>query len=370
MKASAFLTKAGKLLSGRVLRNVALWLVIFLLSHGMSMEADDLHHYGFRGSPWYWRVLLGSLALQLVLVYLNNLVLVPRLLARRRRLAYAASLALLLLIVSVCYALGYRVAAPHIDISKMELVAMPSVSAAPSWSMVSLREEIQSYFLGNLIWVSLFTMAWYMNDHTRQRKAADLARQQQAETELAFLQSQLAPHFLFNTLNNIYALTLRESAAAPEAMLKLSAILRSLLYERGEALVPFSKEAELIRAYTDLELLRLKNAERLQFTVDADADYPVPPLLWLPILENIFKHGTRVISDQLFVEFSCVARDGVLRICGRNYCKEASGTGAAEKGLGLQNLQRRLLLLYPGRHSFSAVCMDQVFTSELTVKLR
>lgn len=369
MNANAMLTRTGNLLRNRVLRNIALWATIFLLSHGMSMEEDALHHYGFKGSPWYWRVLLGSLALQLILTYVNNLVLVPRLLVKRRRLAYTVALFLLLACISVCYTLGFRIAATHINLSKMEMVAMPAVPIAPSWSMHAIREEAQSYFLGNLVWASLFTMAWYMNDYARQRRAADLARRQQAETELAALHSQLAPHFLFNTLNNIYALTLRESSAAPEAMLKLSAILRSLLYERGDALVPFEKEAALIHAYTDLELLRLKNLERMNIQVSADGEYSVPPLLWLPVLENIFKHGTRIISDELFVEFSFIITEGTLTICGRNYCKEAPVDGAVHKGIGLENLQRRLKLLYPGRHSFGAACRDHVFTTEVTVKL-
>ncbi len=363
------LIKTGDLLRNRILRNVLLWLSIFLFSHGMSMEADDLHHYGFRETPWYWKVMLGALGLQLIMVYVNNLLLVPRLLARRRRLAYAVCLAVLLLCISLCYTIGYKIAAPHINLSKMEMVAMPVESTDPSWSFSTIRAETQSYFLGNLIFVSLFTMAWYMNDYARQRKAADLARQQQAKTELAFLQSQLAPHFLFNTLNNIYALTLRESSAAPDAMLKLSDILRSLLYERGDALVPFEKEAGLIRAYTDLELLRLKNAERMNFQVSADGDYLVPPLLWLPILENIFKHGTRIISDELFVDFSFTVKAGTLRICGRNYCRAAPDRGALQPGIGLANMQRRLNLLFPGKHTFYTSCEDHTFIAEAIIQL-
>jgi LytS/YehU family sensor histidine kinase len=212
-------------------------------------------------------------------------------------------------------------------------------------------------------------MAWYMNDYARQRRAAETARQQQAETELSFLRSQLAPHFLFNTLNNIYALTLKESSAAPEAMLKLSAILRSLLYESGSALVPFEKEAEVIQAYIDLELLRLKNVERMSFKVHADGDYLVPPLLWLPVLENIFKHGTRIISNELFVDFSFTITEGMLTICGKNYCKAERTTSESEGGIGLDNLQRRLALLYPGQHTFQASYSDHVFTTRLTVKL-
>lgn len=363
------LNRIGDLLRHRLLRNVLLWLLIFFLSHGMSMEADALHHYGFRGAAWYWRVLLGWLALQLTLVYVNNLVLVPQLLVKRRRWAYAISLFFLLAGVSLCCVIGYKAAALHIPVSKMELISAPSVDISPSWSLGVILSETWVYVLGNLIFVSLFTMAWYMNDYARQRKDAAEARAQQAQTELAFLHSQLAPHFLFNTLNNIYALSLRESGAAPEAMLKLAAILRSLLYERGDALVAFEKEASLIRAYIDLELLRLKNLERLRFEIDADNPYSVAPLLWLPILENSFKHGTRIISEQLFVEFSYVIKEGVLRIHARNYVKDGSPLPTQQRGIGLENLQRRLQLLYPDKHTYSASLKDHVFTCLVTVNL-
>jgi hypothetical protein len=314
-------------------------------------------------------VILGGLVLQLILVFVNNGLLIPRLLIRGRRLAYAVCLFLHVAVISLIYTLGLKTAAAHIDVGNLQQIGMITSPMSTSWSAASILDETQTYFAGNLIWVLVFTMAWYMNDYARQRRAADLARRQQAETELAFLRSQLAPHFLFNTLNNIYALTLRESSAAPEAMLKLSAILRSLLYESGHALAPFEKEAELIRAYTDLELLRIGNVERLRFDVHADGDYAVPPLLWLPVLENIFKHGTRVISEELFTEFAFIIADGTLTILGRNYCREAPAAGAA-KGIGLDNLQRRLSLLYPGRHTFRSAYDDHVFTTEVTVKLR
>jgi hypothetical protein len=369
MNASAILTKAGNLLRNRVLRNVLLWPSLILLAHGMNVENDKTYHYGFLHSPWYWWVLCTGFVLQLLLVLVNNLILIPRLLQRKQRLAYACWLVLHVGWISACYTIGLKMADAHIDVDKLQQVGMITSPISTSWSADTLLSETWAYFVGNLLWVFVFSMAWYMNDYARQRKAAELAKQQQTETELAFLQSQLAPHFLFNTLNNIYALTLKESSAAPDAMLKLSAILRSLLYEGGSATVPFEKEAEIIRAYTDLELLRLKDAGRLQFHVDADGEYAVPPLLWLPVLENIFKHGTRIISEDLFVDFSFVIKEGVLHIRGHNYCKEAQAMPLSEKGIGLKNLRQRLHLLFPGRHTIHAGCENHIFTTEVSVKL-
>ncbi len=369
MNASAILTRAGNLLRNRVLRNVLLWPSLILLAHGMNVENDKEYHYGFLHSPWYWWVICTGFVLQLLLVFVNNLILIPRLLQRKKRLAYACWLALHVGWISVCYTIGLKMADAHIDVDKLQQVGMITSPVSTSWSAATLLSETWSYFVGNLMWVFVFSMAWYMNDYARQRRAAEQAKQQQTETELAFLQSQLAPHFLFNTLNNIYALTLKDSSAAPEAMLKLSAILRSLLYEGGTAVVPFEKEAGIIQAYTDLELLRLKDVGKMQFRVEADRDYALPPLLWLPVLENIFKHGTRIISDDMFVEFSFVIKESVLHIRGRNYCKEVPAAPPAEKGIGLQNLRQRLHLLFPGRHTIYAGCEDHIFTTEVTVNL-
>jgi hypothetical protein len=370
MNAPTILNKAGNLLRNRVLRNVVLWICLLLLAHGMNMENDKAHHYGFKNSSWYWWVFSICFVLQLILVFVNNLVLVPRLLVQRKRLAYMLCLLLHVGIVSFCFTIVMKIAAPHVDVSDLQQVNFVTSEISSSWSAASIWSETWSHFVGNLIWVFVFTMAWYMNDYSRQRKETELAKQQQSETELAFLHSQLAPHFLFNTLNNIYALTLKESSAAPEAMLKLSAILRSLLYESGNAMQPFEKEAGIIHAYTDLELLRIKDVSRMKFQVHADADYSLPPLLWLPVLENIFKHGTRIISEELFVEFSFIIKDDVLTICGRNYHKGMRNTSASEKGIGLENLQRRLNLLYPGRHTFSASHSDNIFTTEVVIKLK
>lgn len=369
MNIRALVNKGGDLLRSRVLRNVILWAVLLFIAHGMNTENERAYHYGFLNSPWYWWVMLIGLVLQLLLVFVNNLVFIPRLLVQRRRIVYMLCLALHIGIISVIYTLGLKMAAAHLNVSDLQQVGMISSPVSTSWSLDALAEEAWNYFVGNAIWVFVFTMAWYMNDYARQRRAADKARQQQSETELAFLRSQLAPHFLFNTLNNIYALTLKESSAAPDAMLKLSAILRALLYESGKETVSFEKEADIIRAYADLELLRLKDTERFRFHISADHDYEIPSLLWLPVLENIFKHGTRIISEELFVDFSFVIKDGTLSILGRNYCKDMAATSKPEKGIGLKNLRRRLQLLYPDKHTFRAGCANHVFTTEVTVKL-
>src|SRR6185437_14342472 len=165
-------------------------------------------------------------------------------------------------------------------------------------------------FMDALLWIVTlalilfqFTMAWYMTDHAKQQKAIEAAKKKQVEAELNFLKSQINPHFLFNTLNNLYALAIKHSDKTPDTILKLSAILRYLLYESNVENISFEKEKEIMQAYIALELLRLSNSNNFTFSISSDNKCNIPPLLWVPVLENVFKHGTRIISDNNFVDY-------------------------------------------------------------------
>jgi hypothetical protein len=176
--------------------------------------------------------------------------------------------------------------------------------------------------------------------------------------ELAFLKSQVNPHFLFNTLNNIYALAYTKSDAAPGAILKLSELMRYMLYESNAAersagvdvplRVPLSKEVAYLEHFVELEKLRVANAQ-VQFSVEGNTDlFRIEPLLLVSFVENAFKHGD--LSDPshpLVLDLS--VRNGILRFDTLN--KKASRQTDATGGIGLANVRRRLALLYPNRHT-------------------
>ena len=207
-----------------------------------------------------------------------------------------------------------------------------------------------------------------MNDYSRQQKVLEAAQRKQVETELHFLKSQVNPHFLFNTLNNLYGLSLKKADTTPDAILRLSSILRYMLYESDAERVSFEKEKEIMQAYINLELLRLPANDDFRFVIESDREYMVPPLLWLPVLENVFKHATRVITDKYFIAYSATIKDGVLTIHTRNNYKP-NGNSATEGGIGLSNLRKRLELLYPARHSIAAMPDGDAFVVELKVNL-
>lgn len=354
-------------LGSRLARNIYLWifLVYFVLLTNRGNE--DAHHYGIIQSPWYPRIIILGLLIQMCLVYFNNFILIPRLLVRRKYISYFSALLLYLLLVSAVYTVGLKLARPYINIDHLQQIGFVSAPVTTEWSLQMVLDETKTYFFGNLFWILLFTMAWYMNDYARQRKMAEEARKQQTEAELSFLKSQLNPHFLFNTLNNLYALTLKQSQDAPDAILKLSSILRYLLYEANQDQVSFEKEKEMMMAYIDLELLRLKNKDQLRFTINADRPRLVPPLLWLPVLENVFKHGTRIISANSFVDYEYILSGNTLRIASINNYKP--GAVSESGGIGLENLRKRLSILYPGKYQLTSHSQDNEYITHITIEL-
>jgi LytS/YehU family sensor histidine kinase len=187
--------------------------------------------------------------------------------------------------------------------------------------------------------------------------------------ELAFLRNQLNPHFLFNTLNNLYGLALEKNENTPDSILKLSLILRYLVYESSLALVSFEKEKEIMHAYIELELLRLSDANNVSFFVTTDKDYSLPPLLWLPVLENIFKHGTRFITSELNIEYRCTAINDKLTIFSKNTFKPGMKQEKNGGGVGLTTLKKRLALLYPAKHSMSTITEGNFYTTNIEIDL-
>ena len=196
-------------------------------------------------------------------------------------------------------------------------------------------------------------------DYVRgQRNRRELERQQLL-TELAMLKTQINPHFLFNTLNNIYSLTSRKSDKAPEAVLRLAEIMRYLLYESSTDTVPLSWELAHLRSFLDLQRLRLAASAQEAIVLeiegaDPDCAHPIAPLLLLPLVENAFKHGD-LTARPVAVHISLhLAADGLLRFSVLNRVAPADAERELPRqpgGVGLVNLRRRLELLYPNRYA-------------------
>jgi len=189
-----------------------------------------------------------------------------------------------------------------------------------------------------------------------------------AIAELQLLKSQISPHFLFNVLNSLYALALERSEETPDVILKLSDILRYSLYETQEKEVPMANEIHIINTYIEIERLRIPESAQVSFIYSGvGATSKIAPMLLLPLVENAFKHGTDSTVGSSYVEavLSCDA-DMLTFVC-RNSFKESPAKDIG--GIGIQNIRKRLQLLYPQRHSLEIEKKENVFTATLKLKL-
>ena len=207
---------------------------------------------------------------------------------------------------------------------------------------------------------------WY-----QQKQQTLEAQQQRTQAELELLKSQLHPHFLFNTLNNLYSYTLEQSPKAPEIVLKLSALLRFMIYESNAPYIPLSQEIALLQHYIALEQLRYGDRLDISLVISGDTNqYQVVPLLLLPFLENAFKHGTSMQIDQCWISLNLSVTDDIMSFkLVNSRDKEQPPKNNETGGLGLQNVKRRLDLLYNGQYQFETLMQDEVYIVNLEIKL-
>ncbi len=199
-------------------------------------------------------------------------------------------------------------------------------------------------------------IGWY---ETQKLKSALLVEKQ--SSELALLRSQINPHFLFNTLNNIYSLVYKKSEDAPEAVMKMSAIMRYMLYDATSDKVLLEKEIEYLKSFIELEKLRLKHKDFVELNVSGDVEgRTIAPMLLIPFVENAFKHGSKTIPNP-GIRISLSISPQEIRFEVINYIrKSALVTKDQVGGIGYQNIRRRLNLLYPGKHQLD-ISSDETF---------
>ena len=204
----------------------------------------------------------------------------------------------------------------------------------------------------------------------RQQQHSELneVAKQQTQTELKLHQQQVNPHFLFNTLNNLYALTLTKSEQAPQLVLHLADLLRYTVYEGQKPSVLLAKELDYLKNF--IELQKIRSANKCKFNLvwphNCD-DLKITPLLLIIIVENAIKHGVEPASDKTYVSIKITINDNVLTL----YCTNPIPARVVKKehGMGLANLQKRLQLLYPNKHSLIAHKQDAMWQTTLTLEL-
>jgi two-component system LytT family sensor kinase len=217
--------------------------------------------------------------------------------------------------------------------------------------------------------VLLIAIVRHIYDFIKLKNHAQQLRIEKQEAELNFLKSQTNPHFLFNTLNNIYSLSRDKSDLAPESILRLSKILRYMLYETGGPYIAIEQDLKIIGDYIELEKLRYDDSLHINFNYDVeDMRQALPPLLLMPLVENAFKHGVSETRQQPFVDIHLSVSKRQLAFYVRNSAEEATDDTGPKENIGLSNLRRQLELLYTD-YELSVGQQGPVFSTTLKINL-
>jgi len=284
--------------------------------------------------------------------YSNYLIFIPHFLSKRKFILYIGA-------IIICIAL-------LVIINNIFSSNILPEEAAPNIHKTRFRASLV-FFSVFLIAVSTsikVTQNWYYNE-----KQKNIIKNEKLNSELSFLKSQVNPHFLFNTLNNIYSLANRKSEYTADAIMKLSHLMRYMLYEAKKETVSLQYEINYLVDYIELQKLRMPDKSKVIFNIDSiEIEKEIEPMLLIPFVENAFKHGD-IFSENAKIEIQLRINENELYFkVENNIDKKLISEKDKGSGIGLNNLKKRLELLYPDNHEFFTETKNDIFTSVLNIK--
>ena len=227
------------------------------------------------------------------------------------------------------------------------------------------------HFTGSLVSSGIILSVKYYKSWYIKQRENEMLINENAQAELQLLKAQVHPHFLFNTLNNIYALTLDDSPKAAATVKKLSGMVLYMINEGAESFVPVTKEIKMLLDYVGLEKIRY--GDRLEMNIDIqhspDDNRLIAPLLMIPFVENCFKHGASKTIETARIELFIETGNEWLEFKISNSYPSSQEKEDERKKIGLKNVQKRLQLLYPGKHQLDIQAADNLFTINMRIKL-
>jgi two-component system LytT family sensor kinase len=326
------------------------WLLLFGLWY--FFRYDD-----FVNKKLFLQITLLKVADLALMVYITNYLLIPYLLYRKRYLAFAVLFLLLVFLTSwlKMYIEGQLMNNPAaFDLSR------------------NLKRRVYDNMIPHLLLVSTGAGFKLLLDYARaQRRMGEMAKEN-AEAELNFLKSQINPHFVFNSLNSVYFLIDKQNTDAREALHKFSDMLRYQLYECNGDQTAIEKELAYLTDYIELQKLRKDERCVVSFHTQGDlSGFSIPPLLLIPFVENAFKHLSHYADRDNTIHISVSGQQNrfVFTVANSKETGKRDTELVKQGGIGLKNVQRRLALLYPGKHSLTVDNTIDIFTIQLQLDL-
>jgi sensor histidine kinase YesM len=341
----------------RIVSHILFWLAVFLVS-------STSNHYYDNKDSFYVNLICDSfyLCFSLIASYFLAYLIVPRLL---RPTNYYLTI-LYFLAGSYVICVFSRIMVVHV---------LEPIVRTPPFSQESLPEILTDIpKLSIHYFMQAFSAAWVFaflklvkDQYLVQNRTMQLEKEK-SKTELHMLKAQLNPHFLFNTLNNIYSLSLINSPVTSTSIARLSEILDYILYRCNDPFVPLSAEINLLNNYIGLEKLRYDEHLQVIFQHEMDHDGEIAPLILLSLVENAFKHGAEEAINDPAIRIDLQLRQGKFHFQVTNTFKNQYEKNPGDK-IGLNNIRKQLELLYPGKYNFRISQQDTTFAAILDIDL-
>lgn len=318
-------------IDNKIIQNIIVWVFIFLVAL-VSIQSDNVVLSAF----------LGVLFLAFP-VYVHNLKILPLFFGKR------IWFGVLLFVLNIGL------------FATISIYFLSVVTQRFEWRMVY-----------NMI--GILVLVLFVSSSLKVARDSFIRRQEEKDAELKLLKAQLNPHFLFNTLNNLYGLSVVKSDKLPNLMLKLSDLLRYSLYDTKDKYVPLEKEIRYLENYMSLENIRLEDKTDIKFSKNGNvSSKQIAPMLLIVFVENAFKHLGNNADGKSFVKVEINIEDNTLYFrCENSFATLAKHSENMEKGksgIGLQNAKKRLLLMYPEKYEFKISESQNDFVVELNLKL-
>lgn len=307
-----------------------LFWIFFVFS--LVMDTTGLFIQGTRLYIFY---IVAKTFVQAALVYINILLLYPVFFKKKKYGLY------ILFVILITLVAGYYNLKLELHVRNND-------------TLLSVEKHFR-FFLSQLGMAARYVVISFLLkisvDYFEQKETLKKIELEKTTAELNFLKAQVNPHFLFNTLNSLYALILEKSDKSGEAVLKLADIMKYILAEGKEDKVGLQKEIELLYNYTELERLRKPGAEIIFTSSGNTQHHTITPLLLLPLVENAFKYGLNSVSKNGFVRIHIAAATGAVQVTVENNIPPVKNDEALRSlGMGIENVKQRLSILYPGKY--------------------
>lgn len=339
---------------GPIILHSIFWGVIIAINIAMNAISDTKHTY-----TDYIITYLVFGVINVSIFYINYIFLIPELIVKRKKY-FLFVISFLLLIVASVFLKTVAAVLYRDDVLTYINQAKQKVEM-PIHSFVVFVVFISGFFLISSCIIK-FIIDWFATERIQRNLESE-----RREMELQFLKSQLNPHFLFNSLNNIYSLAYQKSDKTADAIMKLSEIMRYMIYESNTPTVALSKEVDYLKNYIELQKIRFKDGAFIEMTLNGEIDdQKIVPLMLISFVENAFKHGVVTDANEP-VKIDIIANQKILHFSVIN--KKNNQNKDAQGGVGLPNVERRLQLIYPDRYKLNVVNSPTHYTCELMIDI-